>query len=125
MILTKEERRKKRHLSIRKKIRGTSESPRVVVFKSNKHIYASLVVDESDSARVLLTVSSLSEEVKKDTSVKIKGYNIEGAKTVGALLGSKSKEMGIEKVVFDRNGYIYAGRVKALAEAARKGGLKF
>lgn len=125
MILTKEERRKKRHLSIRKKIRGTSESPRVVVFKSNKHIYASLVVDESDSARVLLTVSSLSEEVKKDTSVKIKGYNIEVAKTVGALLGSKSKEMGIEKVVFDRNGYIYAGRVKALAEAARKGGLKF
>jgi large subunit ribosomal protein L18 len=125
MILTKEDRRKKRHLSIRKKISGTPERPRVVVFKSNKHIYATIVVDEATTSRVILSVSSLKEDAKKSFSDKIKSYNIEGAKVVGEMLSSKAKEMGIEKVVFDRNGFIYAGRVKSLADAARKGGLKF
>lgn len=125
MKLTKDERRVKRHMSIRKKIRGTTDSPRILVFKSGKHIYASVIVDESNSSRILLTVSSVSGEVREKLTGKSKGYNIEGAKAVGTLLGIKAKEKGIEKVVFDRNGYIYAGRVKALAEAARKGGLKF
>ncbi len=126
MRATKEDRRKKRHLSIRKKISGTADIPRVVVFRSNKHIYASVIVDTTTgSSKVLFTVSSLSKEAKKDLSGKAKGYNIAGAAIVGALLGSKSRAIGVERVVFDRNGYIYAGRVKALAEAARKGGLKF
>ena len=125
MRLNREDKRKKRHLSISKKIRGTEERPRVVVYRSHLHIYASVVVDEISSARTLLTVSSLTDEAKGDFSEKIKGSNVEGAKIVGTLLSKKSKEKGIEKVVFDRNGYLYAGRVKALADAARKGGLKF
>ena len=125
MRATKEDRRKKRHLSIRKKISGTADIPRVVVFRSNKHIYASVIVDTAGSSKVLFTVSSLSKEARKDLSGRAKGYNIAGAAIVGALLGSKSRAIGVERVVFDRNGYIYAGRVKALAEAARKGGLKF
>ncbi len=125
MRATKEDRRKKRHLSIRKKISGTADIPRVVVFRSNKHIYASVIVDTTGSSKVLFTVSSLSKEARKDLSGRAKGYNIAGAAIVGALLGSKSRAIGVERVVFDRNGYIYAGRVKALAEAARKGGLKF
>jgi large subunit ribosomal protein L18 len=125
MRLNKEERRKKRHLRIRKKISGTQESPRIVVFKSNKHIYASVVVDETASSRVLLSVSSLSKEAKKDFNEKAKGCNVGGAKIVGSLLSLKARDIGIEKIVFDRNGYIFTGRVKALAEAARKGGLKF
>ena len=125
MRATKKDRRKKRHLSIRKKISGTADIPRVVVFRSNKHIYASVIVDTAGSSKVLFTVSSLSKEARKDLAGRSKGYNIAGAEIVGALLGSKSRAIGVERVVFDRNGYIYAGRVKALAEAARKGGLKF
>jgi large subunit ribosomal protein L18 len=125
MNLTKENRRRKRHLRVRKKIFGTKEMPRVVIFKSNKFVYASLVVDEELPSRVLTTVSFLSPEIKEKKQENVKGYNIEGAKQVGELLAKKSLEMGIEKVVFDRSGYKYTGVLKALADAARKGGLKF
>lgn len=125
MISTREERRKKRHLRVRKKIFGTREMPRIVIFKSNRGIYASLVVDEESPNRVLTTVSCLSHEIKKGKKEGVKGYNLEGARQVGELLARKSLEMGIEKVVFDRSGYRYTGRLKTLADAARKGGLKF
>jgi len=126
MKITKEARRGKRHLRVRKKIYGTSEVPRVVIFRSNKHLYASLVNDEESPCRVLLTVSSLSSEFKENkVETKVKGYNIEGARKIGELFAKKCLEKGITQVVFDRGGYKYGGRVKAFADAARKGGLKF
>lgn len=125
MKITKEIRRKKRHLRIRKKISGTLEIPRVVVYRSNKHLYASLVNDNESPSRVLLTVSSLSAEFRENKTDKLKGYNVEGAKKVGELFAKKCIEKGIKQVVFDRGGYRYGGRVRAFAEAARKGGLKF
>ncbi|HOL21684.1 MAG TPA: 50S ribosomal protein L18 [bacterium] len=125
MKITKKTRREKRHLRVRKKISGTLEIPRVVVFRSNKHFYVSLVNDEVSPSSVLLTVSSLSPEFKENKTDKLKGYNIEGAKKVGEIFAKKCIEKGITKVVFDRSGYRYGGRVSAFAEAARKGGLKF
>jgi len=125
MKMTKEDRRNKRHLRVRKKVSGTSEIPRVVVFRSNKALYASLVNDEESPCRVLFTVSNLSAEFKKDTTKAIKGYNIQGAEDIGKLFANKCVEQGITQVVFDRGGYKYGGRVRAFAEAARKGGLKF
>ncbi len=123
MISTKDERRRKRHLRVRKKIFGTKDMPRIVVFKSSKGIYASLVIDEESPNKVLMTVSSLSPDIRGKEGVK--GYNVEGARQVGELLARKALELGISKVVFDRSGYIYTGRLKSLADAARKGGLKF
>jgi len=125
MTQAREERRKRRHLRVRKRVKGTYEKPRLVVFRSHKHIYASLVVDEEAPNKVLTTVSSLSPEFKAVENNEIKGGNVKGAEVVGKLLAEKAKSMGIEKVVFDRGGYKFHGRVKALAEGARKGGLKF
>jgi large subunit ribosomal protein L18 len=125
MIPTKQQRRIKRHLRVKKKVFGTKAVPRIVIFKSNRCIYASLVVDEEIPNRVLTTVSCLSKEIRGKKQENVKGYNIEGAREVGFLLAKKSLELGVEKVVFDRSGYRYTGRVKVLADAARKGGLKF
>ncbi|MCM8766614.1 MAG: 50S ribosomal protein L18 [Candidatus Omnitrophica bacterium] len=126
MKLTRSEKRKKRHLRVRKKIKGSSERPRLCVFRSHKHIYASLIDDSVIPNKVITTVSSLSPEFKKLASDKsINGGNLKGAELVGKLLAEKAKSLGIEKVVFDRGGYKYTGRVKILAESARKGGLKF
>lgn len=126
MKLTRNEKRKKRHLRVRKKVKGTPERPRLCVFRSHKHIYASLIDDTCSPNRVITTVSSLSPEFKKyATDKSIHGGNVKGAEIVGMLIAEKCKELGIEKVVFDRAGYKYTGRVKALAESARKGGLKF
>lgn len=120
------EKRKKRHLRVRKKIKGTIEKPRLCVFRSNKHIYASLIDDDCSPNKVIATVSSLSAEFRKKANDKsINGGNTKGAEIVGLLIAEKAKELGIEKVVFDRGGYRYTGRVKVLAESARKGGLKF
>lgn len=124
MIKGKEQRRKKRHFSIRKSLNGTHERPRIVVFRSNKNIYASIVIDEETPNRVLATVSSLAQDFKGGEAQN-KGWNVQGASLVGALLAKRAKELGIERVVFDRGGYKYAGRVKAVADAAREGGLKF
>jgi large subunit ribosomal protein L18 len=110
--------RKRRHLRVRKKVEGTPERPRLVVFRSLKHIYAHLVDDTKGS--VIMGVADSSEGVPKTDKGKVaKGF------AVGQALAAKAKQAGISKVVFDRAGYAYHGRVKAVAEGARKGGLEF
>lgn len=127
MKITKEEKRKKRHMRVRKKVRGTPERPRLVIFRSNKHFYASLVNDEESPNRVLFTVSTLSPDFKKEKDIdpKIKSYNLEGAKKLGEIFAKKCMEKQITQIVFDRGGYKYGGRIKAFADSTRKGGLKF
>ena len=110
--------RLKRRRRIRGKISGTPERPRLVVFRSNKHVYAQVVDDRLH--RVLLQSSSVSKELKLK-----KGTDQDAASHVGADLAKKASVLKIKKVVFDKGGYKYHGRVKALAEAARKGGLAF
>ncbi len=119
MALTKLERRTRIKMRIRKKINGTAETPRLAVYRSNKQIYVQVVNDLSGVT--LLSACSKEKEVAAQTGIK----KIEQAKLVGKLLAAKCKEKGIEKVVFDRSGYKYHGRVKSLADAAREGGLKF
>ena len=120
MRFTKEEARKARHFRVRKKVSGTSEKPRLNIFRSLDHIYAQVIDDFSGST--VIAASSLDKALKG----KIKsGGNIEAAKTVGSLIAKKTLDKGISQVVFDRGGYLYHGRVKALADAAREGGLKF
>jgi len=108
-----------RHRRIRKKIFGTATRPRLCIFRSLNHIYGQCIDDEK--GRTILTVSSLSKELKKEDS---KG-NINQAKAVGTLLATKAKKKGIKEAIFDRAGYVYHGRIKALADAVREGGLKF
>ena len=119
MALTKIERRKRIKLRIRKEIYGTKDLPRLSVFRSNKQIYVQILDDEG--GKTLLSVSSTIKEIAEKSGIT----KIEQAKLVGKLAAEKSKESGISQVVFDRYGYLYHGRVKALAEAAREGGLKF
>ncbi|MDR2570786.1 MAG: 50S ribosomal protein L18 [Oscillospiraceae bacterium] len=109
--------RKKRHKRVRGKITGTSERPRLNVFRSEKHIYAQII---DDTKGVTLCAASSLEK-----SFKGSGSNKEGAKEVGGQIAERAVKSGIDNVVFDRGGYIYHGRVKELAEAAREGGLKF
>lgn len=121
-MLTKRKReaREVRRLRIRQRIRGTAPRPRLSVFRSLKHIYAQLIDDAN--GRTLVAVSSLDPELR----VKLKrGGDVAAAALVGERVAEKAKAAGITQVVFDRGGYQYHGRVKALAEAARTGGLKF
>lgn len=111
--------RKKRAQRVRNKIYGTASRPRLNIYRSVNNIYAQIIDD--DLGQTLVSASSLSPELKGE----VQGGNIEGASAVGKLIAAKAMEQGIEQVVFDRAGYIYHGRVKALAEAARAGGLKF
>lgn len=117
---SKRERRDKRHRRVRKKVKGSAARPRLYVFRSEKNIYAGLADDET--GRTLLLVSSLTKELRKRLKT---GADLTAAREVGALLAARAKERRIEKVVFDRGGFLYHGRVKALAEGARKGGLVF
>lgn len=110
--------REKRKGHIRKTIRGTAERPRLSVFRSSKHIYAQIIDD--DAGVTLASASSLCEDAKGAT-----GSNKDGAAVVGKLLGTRAVAANITKVVFDRNGYQYHGRVAALADAAREAGLDF
>ncbi|MCD5397488.1 50S ribosomal protein L18 [candidate division NPL-UPA2 bacterium] len=112
--------RDRRHKKVRKKIFGTGVRPRLSVFRSSCNIYAQLVDDEA--GKTALAISSLSPEFRE---IMKYGGNIEAAKLVGKTLSEKCQEKGIERIVFDRGGYLYHGRVKALAEGAREGGLKF
>ena len=112
--------RLRRHKRVRKKIFGTPERPRLCVFRSLRHIYAQIIDDTV--GRTLVAASTLSPELRGKLKT---GGNIEAARYVGELIAKKALEKGIKKVVFDRGGYKYHGRVKALAEAARKGGLEF
>ena len=120
MRYKKEEARKARHFRVRKKVSGTSEKPRLNVFRSINNIYVQAIDDFT--GKTVIAASS----IDKDLKGKIKsGGNIEAAKTVGALVAKKALDKGIKQVVFDRGGYLYHGRIKALADAAREAGLKF
>jgi len=112
--------RERRKLRIRRKINGTSEKPRLTVFRSTKHIYAQVVDDVS--GKTVAHASTLSKEVRGDAG---EANKTNAAKLVGKAIAAALKAKGIDKVVFDRNGYLYHGRVRALADAAREGGLKF
>lgn len=117
MALTKQERRYRIKKRIRKIVSGTAERPRLCVFRSNKQMYAQLIDDAT--GKTLLAVSSLSKDVE------VEGNKGEVAAKIGKAVAEKAIAAGISNVVFDRNGYLYHGRVKQLADAARKGGLKF
>jgi large subunit ribosomal protein L18 len=119
MALTKLEKRTRIKMRIRKKISGTAETPRLAVYRSNKQIYVQVVDDLNKIT--LLSASSREKEVSEKSGIK----KTDQAKLVGKLLATKCREKGIEKVIFDRSGYRYHGRVKSLADAAREGGLKF
>ncbi len=108
------------HERIRKNLNGSSARPRLAVFRSNKHIYAQ-IIDDSKGTTVI-AASSLETDAKKDLK---SGGNVAAAKAVGKLVAERAKAKGIDAVLFDRGGYIYHGRVKALADAAREAGLKF
>ena len=111
--------RERRHRRVRRRVRGTAERPRLSVFRSLRHIYAQIMDD--DLGHTLVAASTLSKELKgklKSTS------NIEAAQAVGQLVAQKALDKGIRKVVFDRNGFLYHGRIKALADAARQKGLE-
>jgi large subunit ribosomal protein L18 len=110
--------RQKRHLRLRQTLKGTASKPRLCVFRSNKGIYAQIIDDVA--GKTLVSASSLSKELALKN-----GSNIEAAKAVGALVAKNALAQKIENVVFDRGGYLYHGRVKALADAAREAGLKF
>ena len=110
---TRQELRRRRHLRVRKRVAGTTERPRLVVFRSLKHIYAQLIDDTT--ARTLATVSDH----------KLSGKKSEKSTEVGKLIAQKAKDAGVSSVVFDRAGYRYHGRVKAVADGAREGGLEF
>lgn len=113
--------REKRKKRVRKKVRGTPESPRLSVFRSSKNIYAQIIDDTI--SKTLIDASSLSKGVADE--IRKKGGNREGAILIGKLIAERALKTGIKKVVFDRNGFLYHGRIKALAEAAREGGLEF
>ena len=117
MALTKNDRRLRIKRRIRKIVTGTAEQPRLAVFRSNKEIYAQIINDATGTT--LLAASS------KQKDIKAKGTKTEIAAIVGKAIAEKAVKAGIDKIAFDRGGYLYHGRVKALAEAAREGGLKF
>ena len=116
---TKSERRVWRKKRIRKKVHGSSERPRLSVFRSTTHIYAQVIDD--DTQKTIFATSSLSKDIRDDE----KGSKTETAKKVGALVAEGLKQKNISRVVFDRNGFVYHGRIKALAEGAREAGLEF
>lgn len=113
MKRTKEQSRKRIHMRVRKKVNGTAERPRLSVYRSNNAIYCQVIDDLKGH-----TLASA-------TSLGMKGKNVEQAAEVGKIIAERAKAAGIETVVFDRGGYLYHGRVKALADGAREGGLKF
>ncbi len=121
-MITKDRRasRDKRHYRLRRFVRGSAERPRLAVFRSLKHIAAQLIDD--DAGRTLATADSRSKDFRGANRT---GGNVAAAKAVGTLLAERAKAAGITRVVFDRGGYMYHGRVKALADAARAGGLIF
>lgn len=117
MAPTKREARYRRHARVRSKIRGTAERPRLAVFRSNRYIYAQVIDDRE--GRTLVSASSQEPDLRSDR------LTTETASKVGTLLANRAKEAGIDSVVFDRAGYRFHGRIKALADAAREEGLEF
>lgn len=119
MDIKRNESRKRRHERVRKRLAGSEERPRLAVYRSNKNIYAQVIND--DKGTTLAAASTIDATLKADTN----GGNLDGAKAVGALVAERAKAAGVSKVVFDRGGYLYHGRVQALADAAREAGLEF
>ena len=117
-VRTREQARQRIKYRIRRKVSGTAERPRLCIYRSLKHIYAQVVDDAT--GRTLVSASSLEKDFPSKS-----GQNRQAATEIGKLIAERSKEKGIEQVVFDRNGFKYHGRVKTLADAAREGGLKF
>lgn len=115
---TKQQIRYKRKRRIRGRLEGTAERPRLAVFRSNSHLYAQVIDDTK--GHTLVSASTLEGELKEKV-----GGSVEGAKTLGALIAKRAVAKNVSAVVFDRSGYLYHGRIKALADAAREGGLKF
>ncbi len=122
-MVSKESRQKvreKKHLKIRNRFSGTAERPRLAVFRSNNHMYAQVIDDAA--GKTIVSASTLEKDVKAKLE---KTNNIEAAKVLGEIIAKRALDKGIENVVFDRGGYIYHGKVAALAEAAREAGLQF
>ena len=118
MALTKPQRLKRRHRRVRKKIMGTAQRPRLAVFRSNKHVYAQAIDDIA--GRTLVSASTVEAEQRKGAT-----GTVDAAKGVGLLLAQRAREAGISTVVFDRGGFSYHGRIAAVADGAREGGLVF
>ena len=112
--------RKRIHARVRKKIRGSGDRPRLNVFRSASHIYAQVIDD--DQGRTLASASTVDKEVREQNR---NGGNLAAAKVVGSRIAERASRLGIKRVVYDRGGYLFHGRVKALADAAREGGLEF
>ena len=122
-INTKNDRRVRIQLRQRKRIAGTSERPRLTVFRSVTHIYAQVIDDLS--GKTLASASSVEPGVKGAFAKDVRGGNVKGAEAVGKIIAERSIEKGIKRVVFDRSGFLYHGRIRAVADAARKAGLEF
>jgi large subunit ribosomal protein L18 len=122
-IKTKEDRRDRIKFRIRKRMRGTPERPRLTVFRSVSHIYVQVIDDMAGTT--VASASSIEPAVKAKLSGDLRGGNRKGAELVGQTIAERLKERGITRVVFDRNGFLYHGRVRAVAEAARTAGLEF
>ena len=122
-ITTKDDRRRRIQLRQRKRISGTTARPRLTVFRSVSHIYAQIVDDLR--GQTLVSASSLEPALKGGFATDVKGGNVKGAEAIGQAIAQRSLEKGITRVVFDRSGFLYHGRVRAVADAARKAGLEF
>jgi large subunit ribosomal protein L18 len=123
LMITKSDKnisRLKRHLRVRKKIEGTTLRPRLNIFRSSKHMYAQIIDDTKGVT--IVAASTLDKDLEEAVN---NGGNVDAARQVGALIAKRAKEQGVVKVVFDRGGYLYHGRVQALADAAREAGLEF
>jgi large subunit ribosomal protein L18 len=122
-IKTKDDRRVRIQLRQRKRIAGTKERPRLSVFRSVTHIYAQVIDDLT--GETLVSASTVEPSVKGALEKKAKGGNLAGAEAIGKTIAERSIEKGIKRVVFDRSGFLYHGRIRAVADAARKAGLEF
>ena len=122
-IKTKGDRRRRIQLRQRKRIAGTSERPRLSVFRSVTHIYAQVIDDLS--GQTLVSASTVDAGLKGKLEKGVRGGNLKGAEAVGTAIAERSIEKGIKRVVFDRSGFLYHGRIRAVADAARKAGLEF
>jgi|ERR1051325_9245769 large subunit ribosomal protein L18 len=122
-IKTKNDRRHRIQLRQRKRILGTQERPRLTIFRSVAHIYAQVIDDLS--GQTLAAASTVDPKVKASLSKGVNGGNLKGAEAIGKAIAERSIEKGIKRVVFDRSGFLYHGRIRAVADAARKAGLEF
>jgi len=122
-IKTKDDRRHRIQLRQRKRIAGTGERPRLSVFRSASHIYAQVIDDMS--GKTLVSASSVDAPLKAGFPKEVRGGNLKGAEAIGKAIAERSIEKGIKRVVFDRGGFLYHGRIRAVADAARKAGLEF